>query len=87
MSDHFFSNRSVALAPDDTANATMPGGPCRGLWIGVGGTLNYIPASQNARADADPTAVATTVPAGLFPIAVKRVNITGTAATGIVALF
>ncbi len=79
------AHRSIAVTPDDTAQARLPGGVCEGLWIGVGGTLNYVPYTPHLATD--DTAIATTVPAGLFPVRVKRVNATGTAAAQIVALY
>lgn len=77
------AQRSVAVTPSDATN--FPDGVCQGLWIGVGGTINYIPYDPSKAAGG--TAVATTVPAGLFPVQAKRVNATGTTATGIVALY
>lgn len=48
------------------------------LFIGAGGTLNFD--------NAEGVTIATTVPAGLFPVTCTRVRATGTAATFILAL-
>lgn len=77
------STRQVAVTPSDSVN--FVGGPAEGLWIGVAGTLSYVPYDQSAVAGG--AAIATTVGVGLFPCRVMRVNATGTAATGIVALY
>lgn len=65
----------VAVTPTDVAATTFES--CRGLWIGVGGTITVI--------NSDGTSVATTVPVGLFPAQVIRVAATGTTATQILA--
>jgi hypothetical protein len=64
-----------AVTPSDTVD--LPVIP-RALLISVGGTLHV----QKPNG----TEVSTTVPAGEFPGRVKRVYLTGTAATGITAL-
>jgi hypothetical protein len=75
------SRRQVAVSPHNSTNFAE--GACEGLWIGVAGTISYIPADQTATG----VAIATTVPAGLFPVSAIRVNATGTAAQQIVALY
>lgn len=70
------SPRSAAVTPNDGAD--LPGGLCSCLVIAVGGTLHYV--------DADGE-VSTTVPAGTFPVQIRKVFATGTAATGITALY
>ena len=67
--------KMVAVTPTDTAATTFES--CRGLWIGVGGTITFI--------NPDGTSVATTVPNGLFPVSAIRVAATGTTATSILA--
>lgn len=61
------------------ANADLPGGMCRSLLVGVAGLANIMDAAGN---------IVTGVPlvAGYNPIAVKQIR-TGTAATGIFALY
>lgn len=76
------STKQVAVTPDDAVK--FPGGASEGLWIGVGGTLSYLSADPSVPAG---TALSTTVQAGLFPCRCLRVNATGTAATGILALY
>jgi hypothetical protein len=77
------AQRSYAVTTSDSVAIAQ--GPCEALWIGVAGTLSYIPFDPALAGGG--AAVATTVPAGLFPVKVVRVNLTGTAATGIVALY
>ena len=67
---------SIAVTPSDGTND--PNGPFAALWIGVGNTLTFIDTSGNT--------CSTTVPAGLFPVRVVRVKVTGTAATQILGL-
>lgn len=74
------ATKAVAAALSDTV--AQPSGPAESLWIGVGGTISFSPADESYPNNSAPT-VATTVPAGLFPFKVARVNATGTAATGI----
>jgi hypothetical protein len=80
----------VPIVPSDTVNfdlTTMGGGPggpwskcCDAIWCGTPGTVTAV--MQNDRA------VQFTVVAGsLLQIAAKRVNATGTTATGLVALY
>lgn len=80
-----FHNATKSLAVTTSDTVALPGGICEALWIGVGGTISYIPADPSLAVGG--TAVATTVPAGLFPVKAVRVNATGTAATGIVAFY
>ena len=78
------AQRAVAVTPSDAAAGNMSA--CEALWIGVGGTISFIPADPNFPSNTLGTGVSTTVPAGLFPVKVLRVNATGTTATGILAL-
>lgn len=66
------------MTPHDDNDLTL--GACKGIWIGVGGTVSLIAAG-------DTDAVQFTVAAGLLPVRAKRVKSTGTTATGIVALY
>jgi len=70
---------AVAVTPDDGAD--LPGGPCKGLYIGVAGNITVDMGSGSQ------TVLFTAVPIGVFPIVVQRVNASGTAASGIVALY
>lgn len=74
---------SIAVTPHDSTN--FADGVCEALWIGVGGTISYIPYKPGSVGGG--AAVSTTVPAGLFPVRALRVNATGTTATGIVAFY
>jgi hypothetical protein len=84
MTGFLSAQKAVAVTPTDTAGTVFSA--CDALWIGVGGTITFIPADP-AIANGTATAVATTVPAGVFPVKAVRVAATGTAATGIVALY
>lgn len=66
-----------AVTPSDTVD--LPGGVCRSLLIAVGGTLSVIRSDGNQ--------VDLTVPAGMFYGYVARVRASGTAATGITAMY
>jgi hypothetical protein len=78
MKDQFqvFAN-AAAVTPSDTANLAPM---AWALFIGTGGTLKVDTVGGQV-------GVTLTVPAGLFPVMVTRVYATGTAATGIVALW
>jgi hypothetical protein len=87
MSDAFALNADVVFAPARRVRAVSPDndndlalGPCKALYISVAGTLSIIAAD-------DTDAVSLTVQAGVLPVRVRRVRATGTAATGIVALY
>lgn len=70
---------AAAVTPNDSAD--LPGGPCKGLYIGVAG---------NVTVDMDnggSSILFTAAPVGVLPIVARRVRATGTAATGIVALY
>lgn len=70
----------VAVTPSDTVNFT-PLGPCRGLSIGVAGTLSILTAQDQTITYASGELVSGVV----HPLQAKRVNATGTAATAIKA--
>ena len=68
-----------AVTPSDIANLTGPG-VTRGICVSVGGTLKVT--------YSDGTTQALTVPAGYLPIyGVVKIFATGTAATGISAVY
>jgi len=71
------ANHAVALTTSDDNDLTYL---ARALHISVGGTLKVTMASGS-------TCEFAYVPAGVMPIQVARVWATGTAATGIVALY
>lgn len=71
-----FYTSAASVTPSDSVDIAEV---ARGLWIGTAGTLKFSDLYGNE--------VTTSVPQGLFPIAVSRVWATGTSATGIVALF
>ncbi|MFS8066594.1 MAG: hypothetical protein ACMG6S_09515 [Byssovorax sp.] len=66
------------LAASDAAAVTAPH---RALWIGVAGTL----AGEMKKKDGTTATFATSVPSGVFPFEVTKINSTGTTATGIIA--
>lgn len=61
-----------AIVPVDPANAPLPNGPCRALWVGVGGTANIRDGSGTIR-------VGVPLFAGLNPIVCQEVRPGGTA--------
>lgn len=68
-----------AVTASDSVNFTD--GACRSLWIAVGGDVAVVGLDGAATTIED-------VPSGtVLPVAAKRVNSTGTTATGIVALY
>lgn len=71
-----------AVTPADGAD--LPGGVARGFTVTVAGTITFVPAAQAVAA----TSVQMTVLSGvLYNIRVSRIKATGTAATGILALY
>lgn len=74
-----FSNasRMVAAALSDTV--AQPSGIGEALYITAGGVV--------AGQDAHGNAFSATLPAGVFPLRVKRVDVTSTTATGIFFLY
>ena len=78
MKDQFqVYQNAAAVTTSDTANLSPT---AWALFVRTGGTLKVDTLGGQS-------AVALTVPAGLFPLMVTRVYATGTAATGIVALW
>lgn len=69
---------AFAVTPSDTVNYAQ--GMARGLYVGTAGAVSLVTAAGN-------TVVFPDVPAGSFlPVCSVRVNATGTAASGLVAL-
>lgn len=69
-----------SVTPHATGN--IAGEPCRALWVGGAGNIAVV-----ASGDDDPV-ILTNVPAGtVLPVRAKAVRVSGTTATGIVALF
>lgn len=85
-------NQCVAVTPSDTNYITFDNNRVEGsLYVGVAGDLAVLPWYH---ADTDTTTPAAggvvifkNVPVGFFPIVVKKVFATGTAATDIVCVF
>lgn len=71
------ATRAAAITPND--NADLPN-VTRFLLVGVAGDVSVIMAN-------DTSAVTLKLPAGIHPLRVKRVRVTGTVATNLVALF
>lgn len=73
------ATKAAAVAPNDNSDLPIY---ARALWIGVAGTISFVPLKQT-----DDTPVQTTAAAGVFPFAVRAVRSTGTTATQILAMF
>jgi hypothetical protein len=68
------------ITPSDTVN--LPDGVSGGVWVGVGGDVAAVMGNNVM------PVVLAAVPTGAWlPIAAKRINATGTTATGLVALY
>jgi hypothetical protein len=68
-----------ALTPSDTVD--LPRGLTQALWVGSGGDVAAVSADNRVT-------VFAAVPAGSWlPIAVRRVNASGSTSTGLVALY
>lgn len=69
-----------SVAPHASNN--LPDGACRALWVGTGGDISIISASD------DSAVTLANVPDGtLLPISAKAVRVSGTTADDIVALY
>jgi hypothetical protein len=86
MSDEIFNRAADLDSPAWTGAAVVPSdsvgitrAPTRGLWVGVGGDISVLMAGGGS--------VVLKGVQGLIPIRVDRVNLTGTTATDIVALY
>ena len=73
---------AAAVVPHATNE--LPGGYTRGIYVGVSGTLTFIPAGGDGVTSVTLTALAAGV---IHPIVTKRVIAIGTAATNIVAFW
>lgn len=74
------ARKAAAVTPHNTTAIT--GGPCRALYVGVGGTLVVLLADDSA------TVTLLNVPNGtLLALSATRVHSTGTTCTDIVALW
>ena len=69
---------AAAVTPNDSVD--LPRFPARSLYIG--GTGNLVVDTAEGQ-----TVTFTAVPAGVFPVSVRRVRATSTTATNIVALY
>jgi hypothetical protein len=67
-----------AITPSDTVALTN--GACRAVYVGTTGNIVALMASGNV-------ATFLTVPVGVFPIQVTRINSTSTTASNLVALY
>jgi hypothetical protein len=69
----------LAVTPTDAT--ALPGGICRGVFVGTGGNITGVTPSGA-------TVVLTAVPANtVVPIDLSQIGATGTTATGILALY
>jgi hypothetical protein len=75
-------NRAIPITPHNSTNFANIGGQytCEALNIGVGGVVTVV-------FEDDALAAITVVAGQVLPVKVKRVNATGTTATGVVALY
>lgn len=73
-------NKGFAITPSDTVNLRLDSRLTDAVNVGAAGTV--------AAVFQDDSVATLTAPAGaVLPIAVKRINATGTTATGLVALY
>lgn len=83
MRTNFGFRKASAVTPSDSVNLAPQGtsdGLTSALYVAAAGTVTVV--FQD-----DSTCQFTAVAGSILPVAVKRVNSTGTAATGIVALY
>lgn len=75
-------NRAIPITPHNTTNFINVGGQltCEAINVGAAGTLAVV-------FEDDATAAFTVVAGQVLPVKVKRVNATGTSATGLLALY
>lgn len=71
---------AVAITPAD--GITLPQGICRSIYIGGAGSLTIIPANQTL-----PVTFTAVPPGFILPVMAKSVQLTGTTATALVALY
>lgn len=77
------AQKAAAVTPSDSAD--LPGGWCRALFCGSGGTIVLQSADPSPqRTDLTFTNLS---PGQILPVNVARVKATGTTATGIIALY
>lgn len=69
---------AAAVTPSNTVD--LANGPTRALWVGGAGDISL----DFAQGD---TVTLVGVPVGLLPVSAKRIRVTGTTATNIVALY
>lgn len=71
------ASKIIAVAASDTVN--QPDGTAEAIYVTTGGVLAGVDGSGNA--------FSLTVPAGIFPLKIKRINVTATTATGLFLLY
>jgi hypothetical protein len=86
------ARRAIAVTPSDTKDVTDAAGdgaPCyaKSLYIGTGGNIAVVAAGDNSAAGAGTPVTFQNVPAGWFPVQVRRVMATGTTALQVVGLY
>jgi hypothetical protein len=69
---------AAAITPHDTNE--LAAGPCRAIYVGVAGNITLVTPNGSE-------VLFSNVPVGIFPVGAKIVKSTGTAATGLVALY
>lgn len=80
ISDIVPATKMVPVTPSDTQD--VPGIP-RAIWVGTAGNVSCIGANDSAAS----TPVVLVGVSGLLPVRVRRILVTGTTASNIVALF
>lgn len=79
---------ATAISPNDTVDLARP---CQAVYVGVStSAIAFVPLGRQYEAtgtSSTATLTALAVPAGILPIAMKRVCSTGTTATGLIALY
>ena len=85
MTSQFYDGEAVSLASTDWTPTVTGKSFARGVSVGTGGTLkvDFLGTSGTG----GQTGVTLTVPAGVTQIAITKIYKTGTAATGITALY
>jgi hypothetical protein len=72
------ATNAVAITPNDSAD--LPNGQCRSIYVGVSGNITLDTPNQT-------NVLFPNVPVGVLSVAAVRVRATGTAASGLLALW
>lgn len=85
---HYPARIASAITPSDTVAVAIgaAGKYAKTLFIGIAGNLTVITAGDNSNNGAGTPVLFSNVPVGWFPVQVRQVMATGTAAGGIVGV-